>query len=168
EIEDDQRRFFFAVLLHALCEVFVVLGELNFHVELARGLLNLGREEEVVNESKDSRIGIFAQNRQRFRVSRRERRGKSRTSSPTPVLAVVAIPRQGGAIAVIHGSGVNAVLIVARLARAGGTSSARIVGPPSAAPSTSASATGRPSWSCVHSPLKAAWPDLRSGAASQS
>jgi hypothetical protein len=57
---------------------------------------------------------------------------------------------------------------VARLAGAGGTSSAGIVGTASSTPSISASsATGGSSWSCVHSPLKAALPSVRPGAVLQ-
>jgi hypothetical protein len=62
---------------------------------------------------------------------------------------------------VIHGSGIDAVLIVAGLAGAGCSGAACIVGAASTTPSASASATGGSSWSCVHSPLKAAVPGLR-------
>jgi hypothetical protein len=82
-------------------------------------------------------------------------------------LAVVAIAGQCGAIAVIHGRGVDAILIVTRLAGAGGAGTAGIVRTASATPSASASATGGSSWSCVHSPLKAAGPGFRSGAVLQ-
>jgi hypothetical protein len=118
--KDDQRRLFFAVLLHALREVLVVLGELDFDVEFARGLLNLGREEEIVNERQRCVSWNLRAKRAEARDRRRERRSKARTRSAR-ALAVIAITGQRGAIAVIHGSGVDAVLIVARLAGSGGT-----------------------------------------------
>jgi hypothetical protein len=86
QIEDDERGLLFAVLLHALGQVFVVLGELDFDVQLACGLLNLGGEEEVVDEGKDARGGIFAQCGQRFGIGGRERRSKARTSPATSAL----------------------------------------------------------------------------------
>src|ERR1019366_7467106 len=164
EVEDNQRRLLFAVLLHALGQVFVVLGELDLDVQLARGLLNLGREEQVVDEGKDARVGILAQCGQRLGSGGRVGRSEAGTRTASRPLAVVAVAGQSGAIAVIHGRGVDAVLIVARLAGAGAAGPAWIVGTASATPPVSASATGGPSWSCVHSPLKAAWPGFRSGA----
>src|SRR5580704_366732 len=164
EVEDDQRGLLFAVLLHALGQIFIVLGELHLDVEFARRLLNFGGEEQVVDEGKDARGGIFAQRGERLGIGRREGRSEAGTRTASRTLAVVAVAGQRGAIAVIHGRSVDAILIVARLAGAGGTGPAWIVRAASATPSASASATGGSSWSCVHSPLKAAGPDLRSGA----
>jgi hypothetical protein len=128
--------------LHALGQVFVVLGELDFDVELTRGFLNLGREEQVVDEGKDARGGIFAECGQRLGINRRKWRGEAGTLTARS-LTVVAIAGQGGTIAVIHGGGVNAILIVARLAgAAGGAGPAGIVGATSTTPPASASATG--------------------------
>src|ERR1700691_2889447 len=159
EIEDNQRRLFFAVLLHALRQIFVILGELDLDVELARGFLDLGREEQIVNEGENARVGIFAQRGQRLGINRRKGCGETRTRTAC-ALSVIAIPGQSGAVTVIHGSGVDAVLVVARLAGAGGACSPCIVGTAPATPSASPSATGGPSWSCVHNPLKAALPGI--------
>ena len=158
EVEDDERRLFFAILQHPLGEVFVVFGELDFNVQLARGLLNLGGKEEIVNERKNARAGIFPQGGQRLGIGWRKRRGEAGTRPATRALAIIAVAGERSAIAVIHGSGVNAILIVARLAGAAGSSAACIVGAASATPSTSASSAGGSSRSCVHIPLKAALP----------
>ena len=56
QIEDDQRRLFFPILLHALGEIFIALHKLDFHVELARGLLNFCLEKQIVDEGEDSRV----------------------------------------------------------------------------------------------------------------
>src|SRR5467141_3550731 len=56
-------------------------------------------------------------------------------------------------IAVVHGRGINPVLILSLAAGAGAL--ATMVGwTASAPPSSSSSATGGPSWSCVNNPLK--------------
>ena len=52
QVEDDQRRFFFAVLLHALEQIFVGLHELDLDIHLACCLLDLGQEEQIVDESQ--------------------------------------------------------------------------------------------------------------------
>src|SRR4029077_2590424 len=148
EIKDDQRRLLFTILQHAISEVLVVLGELDLDVQLARCLLNLSREEQVVDEGKDTGVGIFAQG-QRFGIDGREGCSETRTRPAPCALAIVAC--QCGAIAVIHGRGVDAILIVARLAGAGGAGTAWIVRASSATPTVSASTTtGGSSWSCVH------------------
>src|SRR5690242_10401509 len=51
EVEDHQRRLFFTGFFEQL---FVTLDELDAHVELARGFVDLGDEEKIVNEEKDS------------------------------------------------------------------------------------------------------------------
>jgi hypothetical protein len=54
EIEDDQRRSFITVLFQLVGEVFFGFDELDFHVHLAGGFLNLGQKEQVIDEGKDS------------------------------------------------------------------------------------------------------------------
>ena len=70
-------------------------------------------------------------------------------------MAVVA--GHHSSIAVVHGRGINPVLILSLAARAGAL--AMMVGwtataPPSSSSSATSSATGGSSWSCVHNPLK--------------
>ena len=150
KVENDQRRLFLAVLLHALAEIFVALDELDFHVELARRFLNLGGEKQVVDKGKNTGVGVLLLRGQGFGIGLGERGGET---GPLPA-GLMAIAVHRGAIAVVHGRGVNAVLIVARLALAG-TLPALILGTASAPPSAASSSTiGGSSWSCVHSPLK--------------
>ena len=40
-------------------EVFIVLNELDLHVQLARCLLNLRREKQILHKCKDPRVGVF-------------------------------------------------------------------------------------------------------------
>src|SRR5260370_405696 len=149
EIKDDERRLFFAVLLHALGEFLVAVDELNLYVQLTRRFLNLGGEEQVVDESKDAGVGVLAC-RQGLRLGLRILCGKAGAASARP-MAVVA--GHHSTIAVIHGRGINPVLILSLAAGAGAL--ATMVGwTATAPPSSSSSATGGSSWSCVHSPLK--------------
>ena len=61
QIHDDQRRFFFRLLVAVLSsEILFALDELHLHVELAGDFLNLGQEKQVVYQGKDARGGIFA------------------------------------------------------------------------------------------------------------
>ena len=60
EVKDDERRFLFAILLHAVGEFLVAFDELNLYVQLTRRFLNLGGEEQVVDESKDAGVGVLA------------------------------------------------------------------------------------------------------------
>jgi hypothetical protein len=109
KIEDDQGGLLFAILLHALGKIFIVLDELDFHVQLAPGFLDLGRKEEVVDECKDARSAVLADG-QWIRFDGCVRRGETRTLPPRPL--PVAVPGKCRAITVIHRRGVNAVLIV--------------------------------------------------------
>ena len=45
QVKDDQRRLFFAILLHLFHEILVGFDELDLDVELAGGLLNFRHEE---------------------------------------------------------------------------------------------------------------------------
>src|ERR1700730_14395381 len=66
-------------------------------------------------------------------------------------MAVVA--RHHSTIAVVHGRDINPVLILSLTAGTGAL--AMMIGwTATAPPSSSSSATGRSSWSCVHNPLK--------------
>jgi hypothetical protein len=154
QIKNQQRRLLFPVLLQALRQIFIVLDELDLHVQLARRLLNLRRKKQILDERKYARIGVFPHG-QRLRLTLRILCRKPRTLPPR----LVPIAVQDGAIAVIHGRGINAVRILAillpvlslPLSRA---LASRIRRPPSPPPPVSSSASGGSSRSCVHSPLK--------------
>src|SRR5580704_2916236 len=150
QVEDDQRRFFLAVLFHLVGEVFVGLNEFDFYVELARGFLNLGQEEQVFHEGEDARIGV-AVGGERFGLGLGILRGETGPLA-SALAAVVIAAVHDGAVAVVHGRGIDAVFIFAAQTRPGPLT-ALIVGT-ATAPSSSASATGGVGWSCVHSPLK--------------
>src|SRR5215470_203485 len=148
EVEDDERRLFLAVLLHALEEVFVSLDELHLHIHLARRFLNLRQEEQVVDESENAGIRILA-HRQRFGIRQLVAGSEAGSHTAILLLSMAVIVAQHGAIAVVHGRAVDAaarVLPVALLA-----ATAMIGRTPSAPPSASPSATGGISRSCIHS-----------------
>src|SRR5579863_1562803 len=88
QVEDDQRGFFFAVLLHAFDQVFVALHELDLDVHLARRFLNLGGKEQVVDEGKNSGVGVLPP---RYGLRFRRRIGRAEagplTSGLLPVVA---------------------------------------------------------------------------------
>ena len=90
---------------------------------------------------------------QRLRFQLGVLRGKSwpLPASAMPVITAAAV--HGGAVAVIHGRGVDAVFVFPAQARSGALS-ALIAGTASAPSASSSSTTGGFSWSCVHSPLK--------------
>jgi hypothetical protein len=67
-------------------------------------------------------------------------------------VAVIVSPGQRGAVAVVHGGGVNAVLVLAAQAWSGPLSP--LIVRTATPPPPSSSATGVLSWSCVHNPLK--------------
>ena len=59
QVEDNQRGLLFAILLHLLEKIFVGLHEFDLHIHLARGFLNFGQEEQIVNEGEDAGTGVF-------------------------------------------------------------------------------------------------------------
>ena len=129
------------------------LDELNFHVELARGFLDLRHEEQIFDKGKDARIGVFSGAGNGSGSGCGYCAGEAGPLASALVAIVVVPPAMRRAIAVVHGRGVDAVFVLA--AQAGpGPLSALIVGTASAPPASSSSATGGSSWSCVHSPLK--------------
>src|SRR5271169_450463 len=152
QVENNQRRFLFAVLLHPFHQILVRLDELNFHVELARRFLDLRHEEEIFNKGKNARVRIFVARWQRLRFRLRILRSKPRPL-PSALVPVVVAPGQGCPVAVVHRRRVDAVLVFPAQARSGPLS-ALVVGTAAAPPSSSSSATGGSSWSCVHSPRK--------------
>jgi hypothetical protein len=105
--------------------------------------------------TENARVRIFSRCRQGLRIRLRILRRKSRALAPAFVPVAVITSGQCGAVAVIHGRGVNAVFVFPAQARSGPLP-ALIVGTASAPPSSSSSATttGGSSWSCVHSPRK--------------
>ncbi len=58
-VKDDQRRLLVTILFDVIEKVFFCLDELDLYVELARGLLNLGHEKQVIDEGEYSGAGIF-------------------------------------------------------------------------------------------------------------
>ena len=151
QIENNQRRFLFPVLLHPLHQILVCLHELNFDIELARRLLDLRHEEQIFDKGKDARVRISI-HRQRFRLRLRILRRKPRPLPPA-LVPIVVVAGQRRTVAVIHWRRVNAVFVFPAQARPR-LVSALIMGTASAPPSSSPSSTGGSSWSCVHNPLK--------------
>src|SRR5271169_1906828 len=151
QVEDNQRGFFFAVLFHALDQIFVALHELDLDVHFARRFLNLSREEQVVDEGKNARVGVQSP---RYGLWFRRRIGRAEAWPLTSGLLPVVASGHCGAVTVIHGRGVNAVWVLPTSLALSRPLSALIVGTASAPPSASASATGGFARSCVHSPLK--------------
>src|SRR5579872_1970665 len=149
QIEDDQRRLLFPVLLHLVHHVFVGLYELDFDVELARRLLDLRHEKQVFNECKDAGAGVGVAGGKRLGFWLRILRSESGTLPPalTPVVA-----GERGAVAVIHRRRIDAVFIFPAHPMPGALSTLMLLTTSSPPPSSS-SATGGSSWSCVHSPL---------------
>ncbi len=65
EIEDHQPWLFALRRLEDARDSILIfaLDEFNFHAEFSRGFLNLGEEEEILNEAKDAGRSIFAHRR---------------------------------------------------------------------------------------------------------
>src|SRR2546423_4626949 len=145
EIENDERRFLFAIELDAFSQVLFGLNKFDLDVQLARGLLNLGLEKQVVHKAKDARRGILAHGQRlgfRLRIVRRKARPMAAGTR-----AIVAAG-QCRAVAVIHGCGVNAVALV--IATGSALRIAAALGTASAPSPVSPSSTGGTSWSCIH------------------
>src|ERR1700727_2546750 len=154
QVKNNQRRFLIAILMHVLHKVLVALHELDLHIHLPRRFLDLGQKEKIVHECKISRRPRVLPRRYWLRFRLRILRPIPRTLPPRPVPVA---SRHCGAIAVVHGRGINSVLVLAVLPALSGPLSALILRTPSAPPSVSSSASGGFSWSCVHSPLKLRW-----------
>ncbi len=110
QVEDDERRLVFAVLAHAVVQVFLRLHELDLHVHLARRLLDLRQEEQVIDEGKDARRLLFRSHGQRLGFGRHELLAKAWPSATAAALLVqvAVVVALGVAIAVVHGRGVDA------------------------------------------------------------
>jgi len=144
-VEDDQRRLLFAILLHVIEQVLLRLDEFDLHIQLARRLLDLGLKEQVVNEGEDARVAVIDL-RQRLGLEGSISRGESRAHPSWPRSV---IPAQGGAVAVIHRSAVNAAVLLLAVAAVGRATTIRRTTPasPLASPSPT---TGGMSGSCIH------------------
>src|SRR5271166_4150794 len=143
-VEDDQRRFLFAVLLDPLQHVFFVLDELNFDVELARRLLYLGLEKHVIDEGKDARVGILV-GRERFGFHG-SIGGSEAGTAASPARSFVSAKR-AAAIAVIHGGAIDSAELLAIAAAGLSCAIRRAASPP---PSASPSSAGGISGSNIH------------------
>src|SRR5260370_14056773 len=135
EIKDDERRFFFAVLLHALGEFLVAFDELNLYVQLTRRFLNLGGEEQVVDERKDAGVGVLAC-RQGLRLGLWILRGKAGAGSAR---AMAVVSRHHPSIAVGHWRGIKSDFILSFAAGAGAGALATLVRWTAVAPPSSSS-----------------------------
>jgi len=165
EIEDDQRRILFAVLLDALQQILVGFDELHLDVHLARRFLDLGQEKQVIDKGKDAWRGILA-SRQRFWIGRLVSRRKSRTLSPSASMPVMIAVAQRGSIAVIHRRGVNATMVVVLAIATLSTTptAAAVIGrAPTTTPPASPSAAGGMSGSCIHKFSLVAVPNFSEG-----
>src|SRR5919198_2759410 len=108
QVKDDERGLAIAVFAELIKDLFVALYELHLDVELARRLLNLGQEEQVVNKGKDFRLGSFLTVAERFDGRLLEETlGLLLTPSTThsSTITTATIVRALVAIAVVHGSG---------------------------------------------------------------
>src|ERR1700722_2130594 len=101
---------FDAVELHPVGEVFLVLHELHLHVHLATRSLNLAQKEQVFDKCEDTRRGIFFGSRKWLGIGNWIGCGKTRPSRSRP--AVTVFTAHIGAVAVVHGSGVNPLLFL--------------------------------------------------------
>jgi len=133
QVDDDERGFLIAIILHAIENVFVRLDELDLHIEFASYFLNLRQEEQVVNKGEDSRSRILILVNYRFYIRMYVRschcRAASAGSAAGKVLLTVAV-------AVIHGTGEDLILLVVAAVVLTGSGMSRPSGrtPASAAP----------------------------------
>ncbi len=148
QVEYNQGRFFFAICLHPLGEFLLVLDELHLDVHLLARRLDLTQKEEVLDKGEDARSRILTRSGKGLRINDRECRRKTGPTRPSSLVAIAVIHAQVGAVAVIHGSGKNTLMLLAFAAHwAIGASFRR---PPSTAPFVSSSACGGMSGSCIH------------------
>jgi len=78
------------------------------HSSAAR-VLNLTQEEQVFDKREDARSGILSWGGKRLRIGHRVGRGK--TGPSRSAVAVATIHAHIGTVAVIHGSGKNALML---------------------------------------------------------
>src|SRR5581483_11114472 len=161
QVEDDQRRVAVAVLVELFEEFFAGLDELDLDVQLARRLLDLGHEEQVVNERIDLGRAVVAR-RERLDFLVLEEAGGSghAAASHRAALALAVVVALLVAIAMVHGASEGlaiasaavslAVLMLAGLA-VGTVGRATTTAAAPATPSMMAAlATGRVLRSCIH------------------
>ena len=120
QIEDHQRGIRGAILprlvrLFELIEDFPFgFRELDFDVQLARGLLDLCQEEKVVNEGEDERLwSISIVDRLDLGMLEEALRLLPATSTLAPTLIALITVLIGIAVAMVHGAGKNARLAIA-------------------------------------------------------
>src|SRR5437588_7429083 len=118
QIKDNERRLLFPVLLYPLHQILVALHEFDFHVELARGLLNLRHEKQIFNERENARITVRFTSGHRFRLGLRILRAVPRALASAALMTVVATGERR-AVAVIHGRRVDAIFVLAARALSG-------------------------------------------------
>src|ERR1700722_1010161 len=136
---------FHPTTLHFFSGFFFVLHGLDFHLHLAARRLNLAQKKQVFHERENARSGIRPGSRQRFRIDYRIRRRK--TGPPRSSAAVAVIAVKIGAIAVVHRSGEDSLLLLAITAHLP-TTAATFGRTPSTTPFVSSSTLGRTSRSC--------------------
>jgi len=110
EVEDDERRLLTITVAvgDAIENVFVSLDELDFDVELAAGLLNLGEEEQVLDEAEDAGLAMLVIGGQRLQFHGLV--GRRQSAAAALLLSALAV-----AIVVVHRRGEDAAGIVALL-----------------------------------------------------
>src|SRR5579871_5639797 len=129
QVDDDERRFFIAIVFYAIQNVFVGLHELDFYIQLARHFLDLRQEKQVVDESKNlwRRILILVNHGFDIRMYVRscDCRAASAGSATRKILLAIAV-------AVIHGTGEDLVLLVIAAVVVTGSGMSRPAGRPPA------------------------------------
>src|SRR5277367_969394 len=135
---------FHAAALHALGEFLFIFHKFDFHIHLAARRLNLAQEEQVFHERENTRSGVSPRSRKRLRVDYRI--GRRKTGPSRSSTAVAVITAEIGAVAVVHRSREDSLLLLAVAAHR--ATRAAFGRTPSTAPFVSSSTLGRTSRSC--------------------
>src|SRR5205085_10448003 len=146
QVKDDQGRLFFAVLLHFVEQIFFSFYKLDFDVELARGLLNFGDKEKVVDKGEDARNSVFRLGRQRFRVDWIVGGSEAR---PLAADTRTIVSAKSSAVAMVHRGGVDAAVLLT-ITTVLSAAMRRTPATPASVSASSATAGGA-SRSCIHS-----------------
>src|SRR5258706_2834771 len=110
QVKNDERRLSVAIVAEPVSEVFFVLHEFDLHVHFPSSFLNLGDEEQILDERKDARGSVFMLGGQGLRFHRSIGRTEAGSTSSTPAAIVAAhiCP-----IVMVHGSGIDSLSLFA-------------------------------------------------------